>query len=161
MLLVWKLGPDYVPSLSPSITHMYFNSYKKFWLCKTWSMYTPSCLPHCYVAVMCRCNPITGTGVSNSKKKRIVGGLGTRAVLKVPPNLALNCDLFFFSPPLISLSHDSRQVDKQSPLPCRIRGGVRGEVPCSFSFLHRYGCPWPSSNVAHQMLGTGWPQSVG
>ena len=99
MLLVWKLGPDYVPSLSPSITHMYFNSYKKFWLCKTWSMYTPSCLPHCYVAVMCRCNPITGTGVSNSKKKRIVGGLGTRAVLKIPPNLALNCDLVFFFPP--------------------------------------------------------------
>ena len=23
MLLVWKLGPDYVPSLSPSITHRY------------------------------------------------------------------------------------------------------------------------------------------
>lgn len=60
-------------------------------------MYTPCCLPHCYVAVMCKCNTVTGTGVSNSKKKRIAGGLGTRADLKVLPHLALNCDLFFFS----------------------------------------------------------------
>ena len=75
-------------------------------------MYIPSCLPHCYVAVMCRHNTVTRTGVSNSKKKRIAGGLGTRADLKVPPNLASNCDLFFFFPPLISLSQDSRQVDK-------------------------------------------------